>query len=168
MISFAVASTLCAALTPALAADGSSGPATYPGVGKIGAVVMNPYKIAPLTAVIKSAGYALTDIKVSVKAKKGGVDISYDVSDKSALQHGGIPIWGLYPDYVNEVAVSYKRNGEAVSETYKIYAPAVVVYGSGTNQTQALPTAVVTKDNPKFHKNLYLMNHLSSTLPNAA
>ena len=131
-------------------------------------MIMNPYKVAPLTAVIKSAGYTLSDIKVTVKAKKGGVDISYDVSDQKALQHGGIPIWGLYPDYVNEVAVSYKKNGEPVSETYKIYAPAVAVYGSGTNQTQVLPTAVVTKDNPKFHKNLYLMNHLSSTLPNAA
>ena len=92
MISFAVAATLCAALTPVLAADGSSGPATYPGVGKIGAVIMNPYKVAPLTAVIKSAGYTLSDIKVTVKAKKGGVDISYDVSDQKALQHGGIPV----------------------------------------------------------------------------
>ena len=74
----------------------------------------------------------------------------------------------MYPDYVNEVAVSYKKNGEPVSETYKIYAPAVAVYGSGTGQTQALPTAVVTKDTPKFQNNLYLMNHLSSTLPNAS
>lgn len=162
-----VALSLCVGSTTALAADGSSGPNTYPGEGKIGAVVMNPYRTAPLTAVIRNAGYALTDIKVTVKAKEGGVDIGYNVSDKKALLHGGIPIWGLYPDYVNKVEVSYKRNGEAVSETYEIYAPAVAVYGSGTRQTRALPQAVVTKDNPKFHHNIYLMNHLSSTLPNA-
>ena len=134
-----IALSLCVGSTTALAAGGASGPKTYRGAGKIGAVVMNPYKTAPLTAIIRNAGYALTDIKVTVKAKEGGVDIGYDVSDKKALQHGGIPIWGLYPDYVNKVEVSYKRNGEAVSETYEIYAPAVAVYGSGTRQTRALP-----------------------------
>ncbi|MCD8213131.1 MAG: aryl-sulfate sulfotransferase [Campylobacter sp.] len=155
--------------TDIYAAGGSSGTKTYRGVGKIGAVVMNPYRVAPLTAIIKSGGHNLSDVKVTVKGKQdGGVDISYDVSDKKLLQHGGIPVWGLYPDYVNEVAVSYKRDGESVSETYKIYAPAVSVLGTGTNQKRALPKAVVTKDNPKYHKNLYLMNHLSSILPNAA
>lgn len=152
----------------ALAAGGGSGPNTYRGVRQIGAVVMNPYKVAPLTALIRSAGYTLTDVKVTVKAKKDGVDISYNVSNQKVLQHGGIPVWGLYPDYVNEVAVSYKKNGEAVSETYKIYAPAIGLYGSGTGQKQILPDATITKDNPKYHKNIYLMNHLSSILPNAA
>ncbi|MBR8461955.1 aryl-sulfate sulfotransferase [Campylobacter sp. faydin G-105] len=167
-ISFAVVSALALSGIFAFAAGGGSGPKTYRGVGKIGAVQMNPYKVAPLTAIIRNAGYTLTDIKVVVKAKKDGVDIAYDVSNQKALQHGGIPIWGLYPDYVNEVEVSYKRNGEAVKESYKIYAPNIAVYGSGTGQKQSLPNAVITKDNPKYHNNIYLMNHLSSILPNAA
>ncbi|VYS87812.1 Arylsulfate sulfotransferase AssT [Campylobacter ureolyticus] len=36
----------------ATAADGASGPKSYNAVGKIGAVIMNPYGVAPLTAII--------------------------------------------------------------------------------------------------------------------
>lgn len=51
-------------------------------------------------------------LKSQLKAKaKKGIDISYDVSDVKVLQHGGIPVFGLYPDYVNKVEVSYKKRG---------------------------------------------------------
>lgn len=40
------------------ASGGGSGPAvTYVAPGQIGEIVVNPYKIAPLTAVIKNGGY---------------------------------------------------------------------------------------------------------------
>lgn len=74
---------------------------------------MNPYKMAPLTAVILNGGYDLSDAKVTVKAKgEKGIDISYDVSNSQLLTHGGIPVFGLYADYVNKVEVLYKRNGD--------------------------------------------------------
>ncbi len=94
--------------TNALGIGGASGPVTYKSVGKIGAVKMNPYKMAPLTAVILNGGYDLSDAKVTVKAKgEKGIDISYDVSNSQLLTHGGIPVFGLYADYVNKVEVSY-------------------------------------------------------------
>lgn len=69
-----------------LAAGGASGPKTFNAVGKIGAVVMNPYGVAPLTAIINNGGYGLGDIKVTVKGKgEKGVDIIYEVSDQKAM-----------------------------------------------------------------------------------
>ncbi|MDR3177831.1 MAG: aryl-sulfate sulfotransferase, partial [Campylobacteraceae bacterium] len=157
------------------AAGGGSGTKTYKGEGKIGAVVMNPFDIAPLTAVIKSGGYKLTNVKVVVEGKEGGgLPISYGVSDNKVLLYGGIPVWGMYPDYQNRVNVSYALhnvNGSVqnVKETYTIYAPPVNLYGSGTKQKRVLPEAkVVIQADNSIKKDLYLMNHLSSTLPNAA
>jgi len=168
---------LSVAPTIMVAGGGGSGPVTYRGVGEIGAVFMNPYEIAPLTAVIKNGGYVLSDIKVTVKGKgSNGLDITYDVSDNKALLHGGIPVWGLYPDYENRVEVSYKKyissqgkgNGKAVKETYTIYAPPVDTYGPGVRQQRTLPKAeVVIPADPALKKNFYLMNHLQQVLPNA-
>ncbi|WP_233090999.1 aryl-sulfate sulfotransferase N-terminal domain-containing protein [Campylobacter fetus] len=50
---------------------------------------MNPYKMAPFTAVILNGGYDLSGAKVTVKAKgEKGIDISYDVSNSQLLTHG--------------------------------------------------------------------------------
>ncbi|MDR1615304.1 MAG: aryl-sulfate sulfotransferase [Campylobacteraceae bacterium] len=157
------------------AAGGGSGTVTHKGEGKIGAVFMNPFDLSPLTAVIKNGGYKLTNVKVVVEGKdNGGIPISYDVSDSKILLYGGIPVWGMYPDYVNKVNVSYtlhnaNGNSENIKELYTIYAPPVALYGSGTKQKRVLPDAkVVVAADKSIKKDLYLMNHLSSTLPNAA
>jgi len=179
MVSSALVAGLLIAVIPSsmIAAQGASGPVTFKGVGQIGAVFMDPYGVAPLTAVIKSAGYTLTDASVTVKGKgEKGLPISYKVGDTKILQHGGIPVFGLYPDFVNTVEVSYKKHNpgkdgkiDDVKETYKIYAPPVITYGSGTRQTSALPTAVVVKPADKSVKDkLYLMDHLSGVLPNSS
>lgn len=47
--------------TQVLAVGGASGPhVAYPSKGKIGEIVVNPYGIAPLTAVIRNGGYVIT------------------------------------------------------------------------------------------------------------
>ncbi|WP_039667706.1 aryl-sulfate sulfotransferase [Campylobacter sp. RM16704] len=154
----------------ALAIGGPSGTNSYKAAGQIGAIYMNPYKVAPLTAIISNGGYSLTDVEVVVNAKtKNGVDIKYKVSNNEARQHGGIPIWGLYPDYINEVIVKYKRNGKAIKETYKIYAPPVYAKGPGVDQKNVFPKAKVIKTDKKFRDSLYLINHLMrAPLSNAA
>ena len=54
------------------AAGGGSGPnVRYPVQGQIGEVITNPYKIAPLTAVIRNGGYVLKDATVRIVPKKG-------------------------------------------------------------------------------------------------
>lgn len=73
---FLSAACAVAALTVssgAFAIGGASGPhVTYPTTGKIGAVNMNPYGIAPLTAVIRNGGYTLTDVTVRIVPEQGG------------------------------------------------------------------------------------------------
>lgn len=178
MLSSALVAGLILSVTPSiiLAAGGSSGPTTnYKSVGQIGAVQMDPYGVAPLTALIRSAGFSLTDVMVTVKGKgDSGIPITYKVANNKILQNGGIPVWGLYPDYQNSVEVSYKKSQagatpQDVKETYTIYAPPVTVYGSGTGQKTTLPKAVVVKPADKSVKDkLYLMNHLVSGLPNSS
>ena len=97
--------------------------------GELGSVFINPYDVAPLTAVIDRAGKDIKDIHVRVLGKpNGGIDIAYNVSEHTLLNHDGVPIWGLYPDYLNEVEVSYVFNGEKKVEKYKIYAQPIVTY----------------------------------------
>ncbi|RXJ66943.1 aryl sulfotransferase [Halarcobacter ebronensis] len=89
--------------------------------GQLGKVIVNPYKVAPLTAVIDSDGKIATDISVTVLGKpNGGQDITYKVSDAAFLDHAGVPIFGLYDGYLNHVKVDYKLNGKEVHDTYKI------------------------------------------------
>ena len=110
----------------AYAMGGASGAhVNYPTTGKIGAVMMNPYGIAPLTAVIRNGGYSLSDISVRIVPKDGGQEITYTVSDAKARTHGGIPIFGLYAGYRNTVEVSYTKTTEGKSERVEkeVYRP---------------------------------------------
>ena len=61
----------------AFAAGGASGAkvVSVPAIGKIGSIIVNPYGIAPLTAIIENGGYVLRNAKVTVAGKSGGVTI---------------------------------------------------------------------------------------------
>ena len=88
----------------AFAFGGPSGPATiYKKQGAIGELKMNPYKIAPLTAIIRNGGYVIQNASVRIIPKEGGQEIAYKVSNSQLLTHGGIPVFGLYPAYENKV-----------------------------------------------------------------
>lgn len=131
----------------------------------LGDVVVNPYRLAPLTAIIRDGGRNLSAPHVRVRGKgERGVDIAYEVSERSLWTYGGIPVFGLYPDYVNQVEVTYKLDGERIREQYQIYAPAVrlpVV----AKQTAALPEVEPVKVAPGFEQRLYLFNHLQGDIP---
>ena len=103
--------------------------------GELGTVVINPYDIAPLTAVIRNGGYVLTKASVRIVPKKGGQEIRYDVGPQTLLTHGGIPVWGLYADYMNTVEVRYTRvfqgKSEEKTETYKIRTAPVYFEATG-------------------------------------
>ncbi|CZE46322.1 aryl-sulfate sulfotransferase [Campylobacter geochelonis] len=134
--------------------------------GQIGEVIMNPYEIAPLTAIIRNGGYVLKNASVRIVPKEGGQEIKYKVSDKHLLTHGGIPVFGLYPNYVTSVEVEYDRfladKKEHFKETYKIYAPNVYAEPTGTQLQTAgfFEKANIVKVDPKFKDRLYLVNNL--------
>ena len=66
----AAAAMMLSISTPAMAMGGPSGPhVTYPVQGNIGEVIVNPYKVAPLTAVIRDAGYDLSDVTASCRRR---------------------------------------------------------------------------------------------------
>ena len=123
----------------ARAAGGPSGPAVhFQSQGKIGEVFVNPYKIAPLTAVIGNGGYELRNASVRIVPKPNGQEIAYSVADRLCRTHGGIPVFGLYPDYQNTVEVEYDRVAndaartvEHIRESYKIYAGPAYIGSDG-------------------------------------
>ena len=125
----------------ARAAGGPSGPAVhFQSQGKIGEVFVNPYKIAPLTAVIGNGGYELRNASVRIVPKPNGQEITYSVADRLCRTHGGIPVFGLYPDYQNTVEVEYDRVAndtartvEHIRESYKIYAGPAYIGSDGTD-----------------------------------
>ncbi|CAD7288133.1 Arylsulfate sulfotransferase AssT [Campylobacter majalis] len=153
--------------TNALAIGGPSGShIDYAIPGKLGEVVVNPYDIAPLTAVIKSGGYTIKDVKVTIVPKKDGQTISYAVADKHIRTHGGIPVFGMYPDYQNTIEIEYtkiyKGQEEKIKETYKIYAPAIYLESTGMpNQKGPLfdKIEVVKAASGKFANRLYYVNN---------
>ena len=161
------ASLAAAALIPAavMAMGGASGPkTTYEVQGHLGEIVVNPYEVAPLTAIIRNGGYQILDARVTVLPKPEGEEISYNVSRRMLLTHGGIPVFGLYPDYLNSVKVEYTRlfNGKTgkFSDIYKIYGSPIYVEASGlVNERSTMPKVRAVKVDPKFKDRLYLLNN---------
>lgn len=75
--------------TTVQAAGGASGPVVAFAVqGQLGEIVMNPYKIAPLTAVIRNGGYVIEDASVRIVPKKDGADLKYNVSKRQLIVMG--------------------------------------------------------------------------------
>ena len=158
----------------ARAAGGPSGPAVhFQSQGKIGEVFVNPYKIAPLTAVIGNGGYELRNVSVRIVPKPNGQEIAYSVADRLCRTHGGIPVFGLYPDYQNTVEVEYDRVAndaartvEHIRESYKIYAGPAYIGSDGTDlQTGGWFRAEVLKCAPKYKDRLYLVNNILENNP---
>ena len=126
---------------------------------------MNPYKIAPLTAVIYNGGYVLKNVSVRIVPKQNGQEIAYKVGDNQAKTYGGIPVFGLYADWRNTVEVEYDRwQGDQmkhIKETYRIWtAPAYVeTDGYGARDTGFF-NPEVKKVDPEFKDRLYFVNNL--------
>ncbi len=158
-------------IDPALAAGGPSGArVNFPVQGHIGEVVVNPYKIAPLTAVIRNGGYVLTDVTVKVLPKPNGRTIEYKVSDRQLKTHSGVPVFGLYPDWMNTVEVSYTRhfNGKAEKfmDTYRFYTSPIYTRSTGLeNQVKPFDVKVQHVDED-FKDRLYFVgSQLVTPLP---
>ena len=170
-----IAASIAAASMGALAMGGGSGPATnYIMQGHIGEVMMNPYGIAPLTAVIRDGGYDLSNVVVKIQPKLNGQTIEYKVSRTELLTHGGVPVFGLYPDYNNTVEVSYTivdgtKETRVENEVYRIYTPGIHTETNGTAaQHHAMFETEVKKVAPEFKDRLYFINNFLPSGGNVA
>ncbi len=158
----------------ASAMGGASGPkTTYEIQGHLGEIVINPYEVAPLTAIIRNGGYEVQDATVTILPKMNGKTISYRVSKRMLMTHGGIPVFGLYPDYVNKVKVEYTRifNGKAekFSDVYSIYGTPIYAEASGlANEKSAMPKVTPVKVDKAFDDRLYLLNNAQDLVGKAS
>lgn len=67
-------------------------------------------------------------MKVTVLGKgEKGIPISYDVGPQAINTHDGIPVFGLYPDYVNKVKVDWTEEGKKQTYTWSIYAATGII-----------------------------------------
>ena len=153
----------------AFAAGGASGAkvVSVPAIGKIGSIIVNPYGIAPLTAIIENGGYVLRNAKVTVAGKSGGVTISYKVADSQLKTHRGIPIFGLYANYKNQVSVEYDRifggKVEKIKEKYTINTAPIYGEVTGSQEGGVFFSKIDAKKVDSAFKNrLYFINHLGS------
>lgn len=135
--------------------------------GPLGVVEVGPYEgVFPLTAIINKANHDLSNVKVTVLPKgEKGVPISYDVGPQALNTHNGIPIFGLYPDYINKVKVDWTEAGKAQTYTWSVYAPPVSVPVTA-GQTAILPTVEPVKVDDSLKNRLYLFNHIVGTPKN--
>ncbi|MEZ9538690.1 aryl-sulfate sulfotransferase [Shewanella sp. 10N.286.51.B8] len=126
--------------------------------GQLGFVYVDPYKFSPLVAVIDLGGKTISDVNVTVIGKgRDGVDIDYPVSSSQVLTHNGIPVFGMYPDFLNTVKVSYKLEGKKVTEEYKIRTsalPQIHIDGQDRTQYEYEPLTVAKG----FEERLYLVD----------
>ena len=168
------AASIAALAGGAYAAGGASGPkVAYMAQGNIGEVMVNPYRIAPLTAVIRNGGYVIHNATVTVLPKQGGQTIKYTVSDENLRTHGGVPVFGLYPDYLNTVEVEYDRdfNGktEHFKDRYQFYTAPVFLRSNGTpGQSHTTFDVKVEKMDKAFSDRLYFINNLIPSPPDAS
>ena len=130
--------------------------------GKLGSVYVNPYENAPLTAIIDLGGNHIKNVHVTVPGKgENGISISYPVSDNSVVEHNGIPVFGLYSSYTNNVQVTYEMGGKEINETYKIVTGAID-FKTQDLMVRPVPEVDIVKSSQKLKNNLYLINALSA------
>lgn len=103
-------------------------------------VVLNPYDISPLSALILFETEQEETVKVTIKGKDALT--TYTHTFEAAKKHF-LPIYGLYADKENEVVISYGK----VSKTIKIKTDKLP-------DDISLPTSVV-KDASKLTNDLY-------------
>lgn len=169
----AAAAALMLTASPAVyAIGGPSGTAvTFNAQGELGEVVNNPYDIAPLTSIIRNGGYVLKSAHVKIVPKKGGQTIEYDVGPTALRTYAGIPIFGLYADYLNTVEVTWTRvfvgKEETKSETYKIWTPPVYLDASWVDGRvhKTFDVEVKKKASKEFADRLYFINNLMPPSP---
>ncbi|MCV3387901.1 aryl-sulfate sulfotransferase [Campylobacter sp. IFREMER_LSEM_CL2256] len=167
IISLSLLASVVLAPNLALAVGGASGAKIdYQVQGKIGAIKLNPYGLSPLSAVIVGGGYELSDVSVTIVPKPNGQTISYKVSSNKIKTYGGIPIFGLYPSYLNTVKVSYTKSAfgkseKVIDEVYKIATGGVNIEPSGSLMQRGVPfeKVEVLKVDKEFEDRLYLVNN---------
>lgn len=104
-------------------------------------IVLNPYDIAPLTALAIFETEQPKDIIVKVVGKDDNSTISYTINN-NGTSHQEILIFGLYADYLNEVIIS---DGN-ISKRIYIQTEAIPTYINSTISAVKIDTENIRQD----------------------
>lgn len=130
-----------------------------PPAGNLGAVVVDPYGNAPLTALVELDSHNISNVRVIVHGKgEQGVPVTYSVGEQSLKTYDGIPIFGLYQKYANNVTVEYTENGKAMKDDYVVQTSAIVNHYMDNRSISDLQQTKVIKVASGFEDRLYLVN----------
>ncbi|MEI7667586.1 MAG: aryl-sulfate sulfotransferase, partial [Erysipelotrichaceae bacterium] len=77
-------------------------------------IIVNPYQISPLTAIILFRSPTPVKINIHIKGKTIEADVDYSIN-QSTTEHI-LPIYGLYAGIVNQVTISMSDNQNNVTE----------------------------------------------------
>lgn len=103
--------------------------------------------------------HIISDVKVTVHGKgEKGVPVTYTVGKESLETYDGIPIFGLYQKFANNVTVEYKENGKAMKDDYVVQTSAIVNHYMDNRSISDLQQTKVIKVAPGFEDRLYLVN----------
>ena len=80
-------------------------------------IIINPYEISPLTALVIFKTEENVEIKVTIK---GTDELSTFTHTFEKGREHYLPIYGLYADYDNEILMEYDLNGEHKSKIINI------------------------------------------------
>lgn len=130
-----------------------------PSAGQLGAIVVNPYGNSPLTAILDLASKKPTNVIITVHGKGDkGIDISYPVGQRTMNTYDGIPLFGLYANFNNQVTVKYTLDGKNISEKYNVLTGPIsnkYVDNRSLSIMQEVKVKTVAKG---FENRLYMVN----------
>lgn len=75
-------------------------------------IILDPYKVSPLTALVYFETNDLTTVKVTIKGKNLDPDITNTF--QQARSHS-LPIYGLYPDYNNTIIIEASNKRKVIN-----------------------------------------------------
>ncbi|PMG31474.1 aryl sulfotransferase [Shewanella sp. 10N.286.52.C2] len=124
----------------------------------LGYIIHNPYENAPLTALVTLNGHKISNVNVTIHAKgETGVSINYQVDDMRVMDEGGVPIFGLYPAFMNTFTIKWTENGKQRSHEYQMLTPDIDM-GFSESQWAKAPIVEVEHVDADFKDRLYFVN----------
>ncbi|MDO6776639.1 aryl-sulfate sulfotransferase [Shewanella sp. 3_MG-2023] len=124
----------------------------------LGYIIHNPYENAPLTALVTLNGHKISNVDVTIHAKgETGVSINYQVDDMRVMDEGGVPIFGLYPAFMNTFTVKWTEDGKSRSHEYQMLTPDIDM-GFSESQWAKAPIIEVEHVDADFKDRLYFVN----------
>lgn len=102
-------------------------------------VMLNPYSLAPLAALVQFETDSPSRVSVTVAGKDEYTDITNDY-EQLETSHA-VPVYGLYPGQANEVSITVTdESGEAKTKTLTIETEPLPAYIPEINVRQAAPS----------------------------